>query len=64
VCIEGEGWDARISNELVCVEAGKSADLPVWVSKIPGKKGDTSITVTATSESDPGVSSTVTIELK
>ena len=62
--VEGEGWDARISNELVCVESGKSADLPVWVSKIPGKKGDTSITVTATSESDPGVSSTVTIELK
>jgi hypothetical protein len=55
VSVEGEGWSARLPNALAAVPAGESASITVYVT--PGSGAGT-VTLQATSESDPSESTT------
>jgi hypothetical protein len=56
VRVEGEGWSARMPNALATVPFGQSAPVSLFLS--PGS-GEATVTVTATSESDPARSATI-----
>ena len=45
--LKASGTDVHLANELIAIKAGESADVPVYF------KGTGSVTLTATSESDP-----------
>jgi M6 family metalloprotease-like protein len=49
----GKGWTAELDNALATASAGDTVDVPVYVSRSPGAARDTTVTLTATSESDP-----------
>jgi hypothetical protein len=49
----GKGWTAELDNALTTASAGDTVDVPVYVSRSPGAAPDTTVTLTATSESDP-----------
>jgi len=53
VVVEGEGWTARIRNALVALEAGASVPVTVYLSREAGGVPTATLTVEATSESDP-----------
>jgi M6 family metalloprotease-like protein len=57
VTVEGDGWSARLTNELSVVPVG--ASVPVTVHLSPGS-GEGRVTLTAASESDPARNATVT----
>lgn len=59
----GEGWDVQILNELVSVETGKEAEIPVYVSKGKDASGTTDIILVAVSESDPAVRQVAVLEI-
>jgi len=61
--MEGEGWSARLMNALAAVEAGASQPVTVYVSSGPGAAESASLTLTATSESDPSVVARATVSL-
>jgi hypothetical protein len=56
VRVEGERWSVRLPNALAAVPFGQSAPVSLFIS--PGS-GEATVTVTATSESDPSRSATV-----
>ncbi len=51
--VDGAGWSARLPNALVAVEAGEAKQLVVYVSAERGSDPAVSVTLLATSESDP-----------
>jgi len=53
VTVEGTGWSARLLNALAAVEAGASEQVTVHVSRERGAAKSATITLRATSESDP-----------
>jgi hypothetical protein len=53
VTVEGEGWSARLLNGLAAVEAGEAQPVAVFVSARPGAAPSATLTLQATSESDP-----------
>jgi M6 family metalloprotease-like protein len=55
VSATGAGWNAYLKNEFASAEFGQSVDVPVYVEKGTGAG---SITLTATSESDPSKTAT------
>lgn len=59
--VDGEGWEARLRNALAAVDAGESAAVTVYVT--PGAaRTPATITLRATSESDPSATATATFE--
>jgi M6 family metalloprotease-like protein len=58
VSATGAGWDAELPNALATAKAGETVDVPVHVSRAGDAAKAGSVTLTATSESDP--SKTVT----
>jgi hypothetical protein len=62
VSIEGEGWSAQLQNELAAVEYGKPQNVPVFLACEKNSPKDATVTLTATSESDPA--NTVTVRYK
>ena len=62
VSVEGKGWTAQILNGLAALEFGGSQQVVVYVSR--QEEGDTTATVTlqATSESDPSKSATAWVK--
>ncbi len=53
VSVEGEGWTVALDNALVAIRTGRSATVPVFVTRSPGAAASAAITLTAVSESDP-----------
>lgn len=58
---EGSGWSATLANALVALQPGQSADVLVYITR---GSGTGRVIVTATSESDPRQSGTVTTSPK
>jgi M6 family metalloprotease-like protein len=58
VAVSGEGWSAQLQNSLAAVKFGESASIPVYVTA--GSAGSATITLSATSESDPEKTATAT----
>jgi M6 family metalloprotease-like protein len=62
VSVEGKGWTVQLLNSLAAVEFGKSQQVTVYVSQKDGGARSATVTLRATSESDP--SKTVTAKVK
>jgi hypothetical protein len=61
VTAEGSGWSAKMLNALAAVEAGGAQEVTVFVSKEPGADPSGTVTLVATSESDPSKTAAVTV---
>lgn len=55
VTSRGKGWTAQLDNALTTATAGDTVTVPVYVSRTPGAARNTTVTLTAKSESDPTV---------
>ena len=55
VSSNGKGWTAQLDNALTTATAGRTVTVPVYVLRDSGAARDTTVTLTARSESDPGV---------
>ena len=53
VSMEGEGWSAQLLNALAAVESGGSQPVTVYVSRESGSDASGTVSLRATSESDP-----------
>jgi hypothetical protein len=53
------GWTAHVKNALATAEFGQSVDVPVYIDKAAGAPATGSVTLNATSESDPSKSMSV-----
>jgi len=60
VSAEGEGWQAQLSNALASAPFGGTVDVPVYVTRTLGSDVNGTISLTATSVSDPSKTSTAT----
>jgi len=63
VSVEGEGWTAQFLNGLAAVEFGGSQQIEVYVSQLDGSVPTATVTLHATSESDPSKSATATVKV-
>ncbi len=54
------GWTAHLKNALATAEFGQSVDVPVYIDKVAGAAATGSVTLNATSESDPSKTQSVT----
>ena len=61
--VEGEGWSARLLNALAAVEVGGSQPVTVYVSAGREAAESATLTLTATSESDPSLTIRTTVTL-
>jgi hypothetical protein len=59
----GTGWSAKILNALTAVKFGDTIKVPVYVTKATGAAANGTVSLTATSESDPSVIQTATCGL-
>lgn len=50
--VSGEGWEAKLFNELAAPVAGNRVKVPVFVKTVPGCSKNATIILTAVSESD------------
>ncbi|CAM3696737.1 hypothetical protein KIPE111705_20850 [Kibdelosporangium persicum] len=57
---KGKGWTAQLDNALTTATAGRTVTVPVYVLRTPGSARNTSVTLTAKSESDPTVTRSLT----
>jgi M6 family metalloprotease-like protein len=64
VSVDRPGWSARLQNALAAVKAGESTAVPVYVTRPPGGGAPATITLKATSESDPTKTATARIVAK
>jgi hypothetical protein len=53
VSIDRPGWSAQLQNALAAVKFGESIAVPVHVRRAPGSEASATVTLKATSESDP-----------
>jgi hypothetical protein len=63
VSIDGAGWSARLRNALAAMDASESVPVTVHVSAEPGAADTATLTLTATSESDPSVTARAIVPL-
>ncbi|HEX6025825.1 MAG TPA: immune inhibitor A domain-containing protein [Solirubrobacter sp.] len=54
------GWEAHLKNALATAEFGETVPVTVYIAKNPGAAASGSVTLTATSESDPSKTMSVT----
>ena len=64
VSVEGAGWTAQLRNALAAVAFGKSAAIPVYVTRAPGAAPSAAVTLTARSESDPSKTAAATCQVQ
>jgi M6 family metalloprotease-like protein len=64
VSVEGTGWTAQLRNALAAVAFGKSAAVPVHVTRAPGASASAVLTLAVRSESDPAKSATATCPVR
>lgn len=60
VSSQGNGWTAQLDNALATAAAGRTVTVPVYVARTPASAGSTTVTLTARSESNPGVTRSLT----
>lgn len=60
VSSRGRGWTAQLDNALTTASAGRTVTVPVYVSRTPGSASNTTVTLTAMSESSPTVTRSLT----
>jgi M6 family metalloprotease-like protein len=60
---DGKGWKPQLPNALAAVRAGSTLDVPVHAVREPGSAPRATITLTATSESDPSAKATSTCDV-
>lgn len=63
VSIDGNGWDARLLNALAAVKPGASEPVTVYVSRADGASKSATVTLKATSESDPSKTATASVKV-
>lgn len=63
VSVEGEGWTAQLLNGLAAVAFGGSLQVTVYVSREGGSAQLATVTLRATSESDPSKTATATVQV-
>lgn len=63
VTVEGKGWTARLLNGLAAVKAGGSRPVTVHVSREAGAVKSATVTLRATSESDPSKSASASMRV-
>ncbi len=63
VAVEGAGWTAQLRNALAAVEFGKSASIPVFVTRSQSASSTAVVILTARSESDPAKTATATCQV-
>jgi M6 family metalloprotease-like protein len=63
VSVEGQGWTAGLQNALAAVRAGASKPVTVFISRAAGASKSATVTLRATSESDPSKSATAAIKV-
>lgn len=63
VSVEGECWTAQLLNALAAVEFGGSRQITVYVSPKDGSTRTASLTLRATSESDPSKTAAATVQV-
>lgn len=63
VSIEGKGWTAQLLNGLAAVKASGSKPVTVYVSRKDGSAKSATVTLRATSESDPSKTATATVKV-
>lgn len=63
VSIDGSGWTADVLNVLTAVRSGETATIPISVRRTAAGGASARLTVTATSESDPGRKATAATTL-
>src|SRR4029078_1606597 len=56
----GQGWSADLRNALATAKFGESIDVPVYVSHAAAAEPGNTVTLTATSVSDPSKTATAT----
>jgi hypothetical protein len=56
-----DGSGPQTYNELATAEFGETVNVPVYVSRVPTSTGNTTVTISATSESDPTKSVTAVL---
>ncbi|WP_199521475.1 peptidase M6 [Jiangella anatolica] len=56
----GQGWTAQLDNALTTARAGDTVEVPVYVTRETPAARETTVTLTATSESDPSATRSVT----
>jgi M6 family metalloprotease-like protein len=61
--VEGEGWSGHLPNALATVEAGGTGPVRVYLSTERGADPSATLTLRATSESDPSKSVVVSVSL-
>jgi hypothetical protein len=61
--VEGEGWSARILNALAAVETGSARSVTVYLSRDADASQSATLTLHATSESDPSKTAVATVTL-
>jgi M6 family metalloprotease-like protein len=59
----GNGWSAQLYSALTTAEFGETVNVPVYVTRVPTSTGNTTITLRATSESDPSKTATSTCKV-
>jgi hypothetical protein len=60
VSSSGRGWTAQLDNALTTAAAGRTVTVPVYVLRDAEAARTTTVTLTARSESDPGISRSLT----
>lgn len=60
----GGGWTAQLQNNLATATFGASADVPVFVTRTPGSSHSATVTLKASSVSDPSKTATATCKVK
>jgi M6 family metalloprotease-like protein len=64
VKVEGEGWNAVLTNSLSTLKPGESEVIPVFISHEKDCSKSARITLTAGSESDPGMNASAVLSVK
>ncbi|WP_143022235.1 peptidase M6 [Nonomuraea maritima] len=60
----GGGWTAQLQNNLATATFGASTDVPVFVTRTPGSSHSATVTLKASSVSDPSKTATATCKVK
>jgi hypothetical protein len=63
VSVEGQGWSAQLLNGLAAVKIGGSQPVTVYVSQEGGGASSTTVTLRATSESDPSKTAAASVQI-
>ena len=58
--VQGAGWQAQLYNNLSTAAFGQTVNVPVYVSRVPHSADTSTVTLTATSVSDPSKTASAT----